>query len=293
MGRGTRRLLRLAVPSPVKTVERQLDPRARLVLGANPDGSLAALLDDCADAATACLAPAPAWTRAEFAALRDRVAARPGADDARLVRPGREGARRRPRGRLVACPPTPPPAQADAIADIRAQLDRLLPVRVSSRATGAAGLADLTRYLTAVGRRLERLPRLGRRATASGWTGCTPCRTRYDELSAPCRPPGGCRDIRDIARQIEETAGQPVGPAARHRPPGQRAAIHRAIDRLLAPRRNGTRSRWRFLGPTVGRGVHSGSRPAGCSRRAGSGGPSRLSTRVGLGEAGEAKGSGD
>ena len=51
MGPGTRRLLRLAVPSPVKAVERQLDPRTRLVLGTNPDGSLAALLDDCADAA--------------------------------------------------------------------------------------------------------------------------------------------------------------------------------------------------------------------------------------------------
>ena len=50
-GPGIRRLLRLTVPSPVKAVERQLNPRTRLVLGANPDGSLAALLDDCADAA--------------------------------------------------------------------------------------------------------------------------------------------------------------------------------------------------------------------------------------------------
>ena len=53
---GIRRLLRLTVPSPVKAVERQLDPRTRLVLGANPDGSLAALLDDCADAAVDVLA---------------------------------------------------------------------------------------------------------------------------------------------------------------------------------------------------------------------------------------------
>ena len=95
MGPGIRRLLRLSVPSPVKTIERQLNPRTRLVLGANPDGSLAALLDDCADAAVAVLAPAPVWTRAEFAALRQRVAERAGADDARHRRPGREGARRR------------------------------------------------------------------------------------------------------------------------------------------------------------------------------------------------------
>jgi ATP-dependent helicase HrpA len=74
MGAGVRRLLRLSVTSPVKTIERQLNPRTRLVLGANPDGSLPALLDDCADAAVAVLAPAPVWGRAEFAALRQRVA---------------------------------------------------------------------------------------------------------------------------------------------------------------------------------------------------------------------------
>ena len=74
MAPGICRLLRLSVPSPVKTVERQLNPRTRLVLGANPDGSLPALLDDCADAAVAVLAPAPVWSRSEFAALRQRVA---------------------------------------------------------------------------------------------------------------------------------------------------------------------------------------------------------------------------
>ncbi|MDT5239842.1 MAG: ATP-dependent helicase HrpA, partial [Mycobacterium sp.] len=75
MGPGTRRLLRLAVTSPVKAVERALNPRTRLLLGANPDGSLTALLDDCADAAVDLMVPAPAWTRDAFAALRDRVAA--------------------------------------------------------------------------------------------------------------------------------------------------------------------------------------------------------------------------
>ncbi len=95
MGPGIRRLLRLSVPSPVKTIERQLNPRTRLVLGANPDGSLPALLDDCADAAVAVLAPAPVWGRAEFTALRQTGCRRAGLDDARHRRPGREGARRR------------------------------------------------------------------------------------------------------------------------------------------------------------------------------------------------------
>ena len=73
---GIRRMLRLSVPSPIKSVERQLDPRTRLTLGTNPDGSLSALLDDCADAAADTLVPAPVWTRSDFAALRDQVAAK-------------------------------------------------------------------------------------------------------------------------------------------------------------------------------------------------------------------------
>ena len=72
-GPGIGRLLRLSVSSPVKAIERQLDPRTRLTLGANPNGSLAALLDDCADAAVAALVTAPVWARDEFIALRDRV----------------------------------------------------------------------------------------------------------------------------------------------------------------------------------------------------------------------------
>lgn len=74
MATGARRLLRLSIPSPMKTVERGLDPRSRLLLSSNPDGPLSALLDDCADAATDLLAPVPVWTRAEFTALRDRAA---------------------------------------------------------------------------------------------------------------------------------------------------------------------------------------------------------------------------
>src|SRR6185312_8787787 len=60
---GLRRLLRLSVASPVKQAERQLDTRTRLTLGTNPDGSLPALLEDCADAATDALMPGPVWTR--------------------------------------------------------------------------------------------------------------------------------------------------------------------------------------------------------------------------------------
>ena len=186
MAAGTRRLLRLSVPSPVKAVERQLDPRTRLVLGANPDGSLQALLDDCADAATDALAAAPAWTRAEFAQLRDRVAEELVPTTERIV------------GQVakmlavyhdvqVALSGATAPAQSEAIADIRAQLDRLLP-RGFVSATGAAHLADLTRYLTAIGRRVDRLPQVSA-PIGSGCNVCTPCPTRTTTSSGRCHPP--------------------------------------------------------------------------------------------------------
>ena len=52
-----------------------MNPKSRLTLGNNPDGSLAALLEDCADAATDALMSGPVWTRSDFNALRDQVAA--------------------------------------------------------------------------------------------------------------------------------------------------------------------------------------------------------------------------
>ncbi|MBU3749207.1 MAG: ATP-dependent RNA helicase HrpA, partial [Mycobacterium sp.] len=70
---GLRRLLRLSAPSPVKTLEKSLDPRTRLTLGNNPDGSLAALLEDCADAAVDVLVAGPVWTREAFESARERV----------------------------------------------------------------------------------------------------------------------------------------------------------------------------------------------------------------------------
>ncbi len=156
MAPGIRRLLRLSVASPVKNVERQLNPRTRLVLGANPDGSLAALLDDCADAAVAVLAVAPVWSRSEFTALRQRVADALASATLDIV--GRvEKVLAAAHEVEVALPAAPPQTQAEAVADIRAQLDRLLAGFVTS--AGATHLGDLARYLTAVGRRLERLSR--------------------------------------------------------------------------------------------------------------------------------------
>jgi ATP-dependent helicase HrpA len=202
MGPGTRRLLRLAVTSPVKAVERALNPRTRLLLGANPDGSLAALLDDCADAAVDVLVPAPAWARDEFAALRDRVSA--ALVPTTLDVGGRvEKVLAAWNDVQLALPDKPLPAQAEAIADVRAQLDRLLPPAFVT-ATGVARLVDLTRYLTAISRRLDRLPHAVK-ADRDLMLRVHAVQDAYDDLVTALSPArAAADDVRDIARMIEE-----------------------------------------------------------------------------------------
>jgi ATP-dependent helicase HrpA len=228
---GIRRLLRLCVPA-VKTIERQLNPRARLVLGANPDGSLSALLDDCADAAVAVLAPAQVWTRSEFAALRQRVADALSPTTLDIV--GRvEKVLAAAHDVQVALPAQPSATQADAIADIRAQFDRLLPHGFVT-ITGAAHLGDLTRYVTAVSRRLERLPQ-GVNADRERMTRVHAVQDAYDELRQALSPArAAADDVRDIARMIEELRvslwAQQLGTAR----PVSEQRIYRAID-AIAP----------------------------------------------------------
>jgi ATP-dependent RNA helicase HrpA len=228
MGPGTRRLLRLAIPSPVKAVERQLSPRTRLVLGSNPDGSLGALLDDCADAAVDTLARTPVWTRTEFAVLRDNVAGAIVAATLDIV--GRvEKVLSAAHDVELALPATPTAGQADAIADIREQLGRLLPKGFVA-ATGAARLADLTRYLTAIARRLDRLPH-AIAADRDRMLRVQAVQDAYDDLVDALSPMRAATDdVRDIGRQIQELRvslwAQQLGTPR----PVSEQRIYRAID---------------------------------------------------------------
>ena len=230
MGPGTRRLLRLAVPSPVKSLERALDPRTRLTLGANPDGTLAALLDDCADAAADSIVTTPVWTRAEFSALRERVVAQLVPTTQAIV--GRVSkVLAAAREVELALPATPLPAQADAIADIRDQLARLLPKGFVTN-TGAGRLLDLARYLTAIARRLDRLPQsVG--ADRERMQRVHAVQDAFDDLVGALSPArAAADDIRDIERQIEELRvslwAQQLGTAR----PVSEQRIYRAIDAI-------------------------------------------------------------
>ena len=221
MGPGIRRLLRLSVTSPIKSVERQLDPRTRLTLGTNPDGSLSALLDDCADAAADTLVPAPVWTRSDFAALRDQVAAKLAATTVDVV--GRvEKVMSAAHDVQLQLPSQPLPTQADAIDDVRTQLNRLLPAGFVT-ATGRSHLADLVRYLTAIGRRLDQLPR-GVDADRLRMERVHAVEDAYDDLVRAL--PSARRETAQCPRHRvadRGAAGQPVGSAARHAAAGQRA----------------------------------------------------------------------
>ncbi|MFN8087522.1 MAG: ATP-dependent RNA helicase HrpA [Mycobacterium sp.] len=202
-GSGLRRLLRLSVPSPVRAIEKALDPRTRLLLGANPDGSLTALVEDCADAAIDALLPGSGvWTASEFAAVRDRAARTLGATAREIL------------GRVekvlavlqqvqVALPAKPPAAHADAVADIEAQLEWLLPKGFVAL-TGATHLADLTRYLTAIVRRLEKLPQ-GLVGDRERMNRVLAVQDAYDELLKALPPSRAVApDVVDIGRMIEE-----------------------------------------------------------------------------------------
>ncbi len=160
MWAGTRRLLLLAVPSAVTPVQRSLDGPARLVLNQNPHGSIEALLADCVHCAADALIAAcggPPRDEAGFTQLRDRAhaeltdAMRAVVAHVRRILTVAHTVETR-LAELTA------PVLAPAVADVRAQLATLLgPGFVT--ATGAQRLPDLTRYVQAIERRLDKLPR--------------------------------------------------------------------------------------------------------------------------------------
>ena len=159
MRAGTRRLLRLTIPSPAKWVIGKLDNKAQLTLASSPHGSLAAVVDDAANAAADALmdeAGGPVWTPAAFATLRDHVAGSLAERTLAVMRDvvdvlaARADLHRRMETMIA-------PPLRDARQDVAQQLGSLVyPGFVA--ATGAARLPDVVRYLRAADRRLEKLP---------------------------------------------------------------------------------------------------------------------------------------
>ncbi|MGC9669417.1 ATP-dependent RNA helicase HrpA [Planosporangium sp. 12N6] len=157
MWRGTRRLLALTTPSPVKIVNARLTNEAKLALSRNPHRSAADLIDDCVTAALDKLmtdAGGPAWDTGGFERLREHV--RAGLADTVTaivvaVQPILAAAATVEK-RLAA---TSNLALVPVLTDLRAQLSRLV-YRGFVTDTGWDYLGELPRYLNAMGYRLDR-----------------------------------------------------------------------------------------------------------------------------------------
>ena len=158
MWRGTRRLLLLAVPSPVKVLQRTLDNAAKLALTRNPHGGVAALLADCISAAVDRLmteAGGPAWTEAGYERLLKHARTNLNAavfdvvGDVRKVLVAAHDVELRLSGVKA-------PVFGPAVADVKAQLAGLVHKGFVTE-VGAARLPDVVRYLRGIERRLEKL----------------------------------------------------------------------------------------------------------------------------------------
>jgi ATP-dependent helicase HrpA len=160
MARGTRRLLRLTIPSTRQWVTAQLGTQLMLTLAAAPHGSLGAAFEDATTAALDALIASgggPAWDAAAFAALRDHVRGelRPATLDALRALGRVIVAAQAVRDRLEVLPASS--AFAAARQDVARQLGRLVYPGMLT-ATGIERLSDVERYLQAAAQRLDRLP---------------------------------------------------------------------------------------------------------------------------------------
>jgi ATP-dependent helicase HrpA len=156
---GTRRLLALVLPSPIRSLLGRLTNEAKLGLLSMGYADAGGFLEDCTNAALEHLladAGGPVWDEAAFEALQASVRARWASTvSAAVADATRVGsAVRAVRGRLARLTQ---PVLAPSVADIEHQLANLVyPGFVT--ATGLAQLAELPRYVQAVERRLDKLP---------------------------------------------------------------------------------------------------------------------------------------
>ena len=168
MWAGTRRLILLGAPSPVKSIAGRLSTPAKLALSHNPHGSVAAMFADCVNCAADYLmaeAGGPAWDREGFARLSAAVRAGLHEVTADVVTRV-ESALRLAHSASARLDDTRADAVQPAVADMRAQLARLIyPGFVT--ATGYRQLPQLTRYLRGIEWRLDKLPENPARDTAN------------------------------------------------------------------------------------------------------------------------------
>jgi ATP-dependent helicase HrpA len=154
---GVIRLLALRVPAPDRYVLEHLSNTEKLTFSQNPHGSVAALIADCALAAIDKLTPAELpWDRKSFDGLYEVVRAEL-IDTVFSVTAVVERVLASTRRIEKQLKGTTSLALISALNDIKSQLEHLVYPGFVAR-TGYAQLSQLPRYLTAIEKRLERLP---------------------------------------------------------------------------------------------------------------------------------------
>lgn len=158
MWQGSRRLLLLNIPSPIKYLHEKLPNKAKLGLYFNPYGKVLDLIDDCIACGIDSLIAkhgGPAWSEVGFTQLHEQVRAELNDEVVSIARQVEQilttanGINKRLKGRVDI-------SLALALSDIKSQVGNLI-YRGFVTATGAARLPDVERYLHAIERRLEKL----------------------------------------------------------------------------------------------------------------------------------------
>jgi ATP-dependent helicase HrpA len=237
MWRGTRRLILLTVPSPVKRVVGRLSNQAKLTLSANPHNGVPDLLDDCVTCAADFLmtgAGGLVWDRAGFTALRDAVRAGLAETTFQVLTTVGQvlAAHKDVAAQLAGWTGTAFPT---ALTDLRGQLNALV-YRGFVTATGYGRLSDVVRYIRGIARRLEKLPERPDR-DAEWMHTVHDLQRAYQRLidAQPAGEPLG-EELRQIRWMLEELRisffAQTLGTAY----PVSAKRVRRAIDDLSSAR---------------------------------------------------------
>lgn len=158
MWQGTRRLLLLNIPSPIKYLHEKLPNKAKLGLYFNPYGRVLDLIDDCISCGIDKLIAeygGPVWQEEDFARLQERVRAELNetvvgvAKQVEQILTAVFNINKRLKGRVDI-------SLALALSDIKTQLGGLV-YRGFVTNNGWKRLSDTLRYLQAIDRRLEKL----------------------------------------------------------------------------------------------------------------------------------------
>jgi ATP-dependent helicase HrpA len=229
---GIRRLVLLAVGSPVKSLQRALTNQTKLALSHNPYPTVAELLDDCVRCAVDALIaerPMPIGP-ADFAALVQYVRGKLGtslADVVRLVE------------QILTVSHTVDAAVASvenkvAKADISVQLKGLLCAGFISEA-GYQRLPDVLRYLRAIEQRLQKLP-LDPDRDADRTVDISELDAAYRQAQRML-PPGMAGDpaVLEIRWMLEELRVSFFAQGLGTKYPVSPQRVYRAIDALIEP----------------------------------------------------------